>query len=146
MKVNYKHLIQSYRGKLDGLVYYYHPGLERCLARKHVIPRFTENNRRWRAIGRNLRDLQPSPGFRDDLRVYLYLRGRRPALPVFNGNLWNLFTTLMWAQARAADLDLETLTRAEIEALELPCRTVKTAVEAGLLPEVTGYELLVREL
>ena len=143
MKVKYRELIRSYRGKHDGLVYYYHPGLERCLARSYVVPKATENNRKLAAVARKIRDLEPSSGYRDDLKVYLQLLKRQPdrgrQLYV---NLWSLFTRLIWAQCRSAGLDPELVTREQI--VELPCRTVKTAVEAGLLAEVPGYALLTR--
>ncbi len=147
MKVSYKHLIKTYRGKKDGLVYYYHPGLKRFIARAYVVPKPTDNNRRFAAVVASLKALQISPGYVQDLKVFQHLLQSHAATEDYSlGTYWTLFTKLMWAQARSANLDLETLTRAEIEALDLPCRTVKTAVEAGLLPEVTGYELLVREM
>ena len=41
-------------------------------------------------------------------------------------------------------IELEAITREQIEANNLPCRSVKRAVEAGLLPRVGGYEMLDR--
>lgn len=147
MKVKYKELIRSYRGKMDGLVYYYHPGLRRCIAREYVKPRPTENNRRLAAVSANLRALEPAREYLQDLKVYRALVQQHPDTEHHvRGHQWILFTRLMWAQCRAAGLDPETVTRAQIEALELPCRSVKTAVEAGLLPEVAGYGLLTREM
>jgi len=43
-------------------------------------------------------------------------------------------------------LDLETISRAHIQYHDLPCRSVRRAVEAGLLPPVRGYEELDSEL
>ncbi len=146
MKVNYKEPIRTYRGKKDGLVYYYHPGLERSLAREYAVPRANETNRKLRAVTQNLQALNPSVGFRDDLKVYIYLLKSHAATEhVFRGHYWSLYLKLMWAMARQLDIDLEFITREQIFAQELPCRTVKSAVEAGLLASVNGYELLVRE-
>ena len=147
MKVKYKELLRSYRGKMDGLVYYYHPYLRRCIAREYVKPRPTENNRRLGAVSANLRALEPAWEFRQDLKVYRSLLLQHPGTEHYTrGNQWSLFTRLMWSQCRAAGLDPEFITRAQIETVELPCRSVKAAVEAGLLPEVPGYELLTREM
>lgn len=146
MKVNYKKPIRTYRGKKDGLVYYYHPGLERSLAREYVVPRATENNRKLRAVTQNLQELNPSPGYRDDLKVYIHLLKSHAATEhVFRGHYWNLYLKLMWAMAKVLNLDLEDITREQILTRELPCRTVKSAVEAGLLIPVSGFEMLVRE-
>jgi hypothetical protein len=38
--------------------------------------------------------------------------------------------------------DLKTLTRQQIYDDNLPCKSVKSAVEAGFLPEVLNYQLL----
>jgi hypothetical protein len=55
---------------------------------------------------------------------------------------------MLWAmQAKYPDLvNLSTITKDEIIAQDLPCRSVKRAVEAGLLPKIPGYEYLVREI
>ncbi|NLM90621.1 MAG: hypothetical protein GX179_05475, partial [Candidatus Cloacimonetes bacterium] len=38
------------------------------------------------------------------------------------------------------EIDLKTLTRQQIFADNLPCKSIKSAVEAGILPPVNGYE------
>jgi hypothetical protein len=146
MKVKYKHLIKSYQGKKDGLVYYYHPGIERCIAREYVVPRATENNLRMKAVAQNLKALNPSQGWREDLKVYLsLLKTHAKTENAFNGHYWSLYTKLMWQMARQMDIDLREITREQIYAQEMPCISVKRAVEAGLLPAVGGYEILDRE-
>ena len=145
MKVSYKNLIRAYRGKHDGLVYYYHPGLQRHLAREYVAPRSSESNRRIAAVARNLRALDISAGYRGDLRLYLrLLDSHADTEGTFRGNYWMLFTRLMWNLADCYCLDLETVTREDLAGL--PCATVKDAVEAGLLAQVPGCELLVRPM
>lgn len=44
------------------------------------------------------------------------------------------------------NINLVTLTREQIEIGDLPCRTVKQAVEAGFIPVVRDYEWLTHEL
>jgi hypothetical protein len=38
------------------------------------------------------------------------------------------------------EIDLKTITREQIYQENLPCISVKKAVEAGVLPQVNGYE------
>ena len=141
MRVTYQNPISGFRGKHGGLVYYYHPGLKRRIAREYVMPRLTENNRRLGAVTRRLRSLGIAEGYRDDLRVYLRLQDSHAATEGWcRGIYWLLFNKLMWSPALQRDLDLEFVTREQLAGL--PCATVKDAVEAGLLPRVPGYELL----
>lgn len=147
MKVSYKELLRTYRGKKGGMVYYYHPGVESYIAREYVKPRATENNRKAGAIMKNLKALNISDEYREDLNVYLkLLRSHTKTRHFMRGNQWSLFLKLMWSLAKIRDIDLEFLTRETIENQDLPCRSVKKAVEAGLLPRVGGYEVLTREL
>ena len=155
MKEFFKNMLQAYRGKCDGLVYYYNPRLNRMVARPHVKRRETEQNRLFAAIGANLKLIQPSEGFKRDLADYCdkYNRKARNYTRPLN-NWYNAFTKMMWALAKTHSLegltppeagtpiDLRTLSRADIESNDLPCRSVKRAVEAGLLEPVPGYELL----
>ncbi len=156
MKAILKNMMLAYSGKCDGLVFYYNPRLARVLVRSLPEAPITENNRRLARIARNLKALGLSPGFRLDLIHYteLYRRQYRDS----NCTSWyNLFNKLMWALAKAYSLegiplapgepgltpiDLETLTRAQIEAVNLPCSSVQAAVAAGLLPSVPGWERL----
>jgi len=136
MEVVFKNMLKAYSGKCDGLVYYYNSRLGRVLCRKHVIPRQNTHNRRMAAISHNLKALNPSPEFRQDLKLYAALYQDAP----LSGQ--NVYIKLMYALARVYGVDLATLTREQITELELPCATVKQAVEAGLLAPVPGYERL----
>ena len=167
MKAIFKNMIQAYKGKCDGLVYYYNPRLNRILVRPHVKPRPTEQTRRFASISKNLKALAPSEGFKTDLSVYVDIRNRKATR--LHGplqNWYNAYTMMMYALAKTysvealaeapeamggsasapTTLDLSTLTREFIYANELPCISVKRAVEAGLLSSVKGYELLTAEM
>jgi hypothetical protein len=147
MRAYFKNMIQAYRGTCDGLIYYYNPRLDRVLVRPYVKPRPTEHSRRFGRIASNLRALQPSPGFKGDLSVYVDVCNRRTAnADVILQNWYNAYTRLMWNLQRSAPeyIDLETLSREQIYANDLPCLSVRRAVEAGLLAPVNGYELLTR--
>ena len=143
MKVTFKNMIQAYQGKCDGLIYYYNPRLKRMLCRTYAKPRESTQNRRFATIAKNLRSLNPSEGFCNDLRVHADLYRRKN----FDGpnivTWYNAYLMMMYAMAGLyPQLDLEHITRADIEDGALPCRSVKRAVEARLLPMVKGYELL----
>jgi hypothetical protein len=61
---------------------------------------------------------------------------------------WSSFyMKLMYDMAKADNsIILSTLTREEIYTRELPCISVKRAVEAGLLPVVYDYQSFDREI
>jgi hypothetical protein len=147
MRAYFKNLIQAYRGTCDGLIYYYNPRMKRLIVRPYVKPRPTENTRRFGRIAANLRALEPSDAYKSDLSVYVDIHNRRTANEDVTLQNWYVaFTRMMWRLARAnpETIDLESVTRAYIELHDLPCRSVKRAVEAGLLEPVNGYELLTR--
>ena len=145
MKVYFKNMMQGFRGTCDGLIYYYNPRLDRYLVRPYVKPRPSEANRRFSAISRNLKAIQPSEAFKTDLNVYVDIHNRRNRRrPNSNlSNWYNVYMKIMYAlQAADPSVDLEFIERVHIEANDYPCRSVKRAVEAGLLEAVPGYELL----
>jgi hypothetical protein len=157
MKVHFRNMISGYRGKCDGLVYYYNPRLNRILVRPYKKPKPTEHTARFAAIGHNLKTLAPSEGFKADCSVYADLwnhsrRGRHSPIP----NWYNVYTKLMYALAKKYDgtqggenpivVDLSTITRTFIYDNDLPCISVKRAIEAGLLTSVNGYDLLTSEM
>jgi len=136
MNVLFKNILKAYSGKCDGLVYYYNSRLDRVLCRRHVIPKATAQNARMTLVSKNLSALAPSPDFITDLKYYAAIQRERQL------NWRNVYMKLMFALQRLYNVDLATLTRAEIEAQELPCRSVKQAIQAGLLDPVPGYERL----
>ncbi|MBW6514478.1 MAG: hypothetical protein K0B87_06965 [Candidatus Syntrophosphaera sp.] len=149
MRAYFKNMIQAYRGTCDGLVYYFNPRLNRIICRPYTVPRATGQNLRFAAIAKNLKALKPSDGFKADLGVYANLHnGLARNYDHRLQNWYNAFTRMMWNLARENPdtIDLATISRAYIELHDLPCRSVMRAVDAGLLPSVTGYELLNQEM
>jgi hypothetical protein len=52
----------------------------------------------------------------------------------------NLYIKMLFAlQKTDSRVNLLTLNRAQIYAQDLPCKSIKAAIEAGLLPEVANY-------
>jgi len=138
MKVFYKNLIKAYSGHCDGLVYYYDPQLERILCRRYVKPKATAQNKRLAEVMRNLKKLNLSEEYIIDLKYYVAMN-RKPGT---RQNWQNAFTKLMHALQRNYGVDLATLTKGAIYEQNLPCKSVKAAIDATLLPPVLDYERL----
>lgn len=147
MKVTLKHRIAAYRGECDDLVYYRNRRTGGLVARRYVKPAYSSSNHRLGAATRHLNALAPSPLFMKDLKLYieLYNSLRDPEEGLIN-NSRGLYVKLMYAQAKALGINIIDLTRELISSQQLPCRSVKCAVEVGLLTAVEGYERLTNEL
>jgi len=147
MKVIYKYGLGGYQGRMDGVVLCYNRYLGRAYARKMVYPKITEKNREFGSVTANLFKVKPSQGYRNDLYFYMT---RYRNLNEANMNLitWsNFYLKIMYNMAKADDsINLMTITREEIYTRDLPCISVKKAVEAGLLPVVYGYEDFAHEM
>jgi hypothetical protein len=144
MKVRMQFGQSPVSGKAGELVYCYNRRTGSMYARRYEYPELTENHHKMGGVARNLFSIQPSADFQYDCRTYAYLyasaRNNRGV------KIWtwsNCYLHLMYAMAKAvADIDLSTLTREEIYQRDLPCISVKRAVDAGLLEKVDGYERL----
>ncbi len=143
MKVTLKHRLGIYQGECDDLVYYYNSKLKTMVARRYTKPRASQSNARLSSNSKHLKALNPSAAFIADLKLYLLLHNSelKAGAKLIN-NHYALYTRLMYAQARALDIPVTELSRALIESAPLPCRSVKTAVEGGLIEEVEGYDRL----
>ena len=135
---------KAYSGKMDGLIYYWHPRFNKLLARR--LPEKTKPTaakQRFAQVSKNLRALQPSAAFQSDLLAYLQMLQADDYFP--NLNSWYLlFTKLMFAFGdRHPEIDIGILTKQEIIGNDYSCRSVITAVEDLLLPRVKGFETLV---
>ncbi|MDD4309732.1 MAG: hypothetical protein PHO32_05085 [Candidatus Cloacimonetes bacterium] len=142
MEVVFKNLLHAYSGKCDGLVYYYNRRLNKVIARRLPVTKPHKGNATLSAISANLKALNPSPDYITDLKLYTELfRMKESSICFYSWS--NVFRKLMFGMAKKYQIDLATLTRAEIVADNLPCISVKAAVEDGLLGEVHGYERFV---
>ena len=106
-----------------------------------------EKNLEYAAIAKQIKDINPSEGYRNDFRNYLnLLRDRDDSVRV--PSWYSLFVKMMWAmQAKYPEqVNLKTITKAQILEQQLPCLSVKTAVEDGLLTKVPGYQYLNKEI
>ncbi|MDD4309560.1 MAG: hypothetical protein PHO32_04210 [Candidatus Cloacimonetes bacterium] len=142
MKVSFQYGLAGYTGKAQGLVYYFDRRAGRVYARRNTYPRLTQENERVGSITKNLLALQPTAEYKENLSLYLMKYNslaKNYAKPLRS---WvNLFLKLMYAMAKAdPGINLRTISRTYIYDHDLPCISVKKAVEAGLLPEVYDYQ------
>lgn len=104
-------------------------------------------NHDYRDISRQIKAIEPSEAYRSDFRNYLNVlreRDQEIRLPSW----YSLYIKMLWAmQAKFPELvNLKSISKAQIIEQDLPCRSVKRAVEAGLLPRIPGYEYMDREI
>lgn len=146
MKVQLEPYLWQLSGKRGDLVYCCNREQGGMYARRYVYPRLGEHNHRMGSATARIHALQPSEAYRLDLKDYLWQLCREHRYCRVRS--WSgLYVKLMYALAKAdPTVDLGTLSREEIYARDLPCRTVKRAVEAGLLPEVRGYQAYTAEM
>jgi hypothetical protein len=147
MKVLFKNLIGGYTGKADGLVLYYDRRLNKVIIRQKGKFTASDRHRKFAAVSANLRKLKPSELYKYDFKTYTDLYSRLRVNydhPV--SNWYNLYLKMMYKMAEIYALDLATLTREQIYNENLPCISVKTAVEAGLLPSVRNYANFINQL
>lgn len=148
MRAHFAWGINSYSGRQEGVVFCHYRRENIVLVRKYQYPTLTENNHKLGSITANLHSIQPSDGYKQDMKNYQW---RYNTLRENEGKTirsWvNMYLKLMREMARRdASIDLQTITRDEIYARDLPCISVKRAVEAGLLPVVYDYTHLDREI
>ncbi len=145
MKTKLKYCLSELTGTVDDLVLYRNRKTGKLLARRYCVPKPSAENTRMAETSRNLFALAPSEAYKADLKLYLLLHNELSHKPFHS---WvNLYMTLMSRLAKAYPaIDLKTLTRNDIIANDLPCRSVSRAVQAGLLDSVSGWDKLVAEI
>ncbi|PKN78978.1 MAG: hypothetical protein CVU48_06625 [Candidatus Cloacimonetes bacterium HGW-Cloacimonetes-1] len=141
MKVTFQYGLAGYTGKADGLVFCYSRTLGRVYARRNTYPRLTPENERVKSITSSLFAIQPSKAYCDDLRFYISRYNSLRENHAHPVRSWpELYLKLMYKMAKTIpNIDLFTMTREYIYEHELPCISIKSAVEAGLLPAVYDY-------
>jgi hypothetical protein len=142
MKVHFNHPTQGYSGKCDGAVYYFNRRLQTSMMRLYVRPEESSANLRVKAVMANLKQIEPSEGYKQNFKDYLFKYNdlkdnRQKRMLTWN----NLYIKMLYAMQKAnPEADMTTLSREQIYAEDLPCQSLCKAIEAGLLPEVDGYE------
>jgi hypothetical protein len=143
MKVYLKRNLAGYTGTVDEAIFYYNPKIRKTLMRPYRYPTLNHNNERTVSIMANLKALNPSQGYKANLSDYvMYYNERKEFYDKPMVGWSNAWLKLMFALQKMmpAEVDLRTITRQQIIDQNLPCRTVKDAIEAGLLPPLPDYE------
>ncbi len=143
MKVKTRSIPGDLTGKVDDLILYRNRSGNKLYARKRFSLENHPSHAPFRTAQQAIYALGPSEGYKQNLRDYLTAYNLLPQNEGREAHAWNnLYNKLMFAMQRQTGIPLATLTREIIEEQNLPCRSVKTAVEAGLLPMVKGVERL----
>jgi len=143
MKVTFKWGLTGYSGTVDDAIYYYNPKLKLCLMRDYVYPTLNHNNERTTSIMANLKLINPSRAYRINLMDYITYYNESKEYGHKPMNAWNnAWLKMMFAMQKAMPevVDLKTLTREQIYDQNLPCKTLKDAIDSGLLPKLDNYE------
>lgn len=148
MKVTFQYGLAGYTGKADGLVYCYSKQLGRVYARRNTYPKLSPENERVGTITAALFAIKPGKAFVNDLYNYRIRYNTLRENHQHPMRSWSaLYLKMMYNMAKdEPTINLRTITRGEIYSSELPCISIKKAVEAGLLPVVIGYEAFTQEL
>ena len=141
MRVKTRSIPGNLTGKVDDLVLYRHRYGNKLYARKVGVFVDHPGQEPFRTAQQAIYALGPSEGYRQNLRDYLIAYNLLPENEGREAHAWNnLYNKLMFAMQRQTGIPLATLTREMINDMDMPCRSVKAAVEAGLLPMVKGVE------
>ena len=143
MKVKTDFGITGYSGKAGRMVYYMIPGCTSLITRSCPDKiREAAQHGDYRIIGKNLKSIQPSTAYKNDFKVYTALYRGLANAEISIVSWHNLYIRMLWAMQRQGLADLKTITKQQIITENLPCRSVRAAVEAGFLAEVLNYQSL----
>lgn len=143
MKVTFKNMIHGFVGKADEMIYYTNKRTGKIYARKTFSFDKHSGQPPFRQAQKQIYLIKPSDEYKFNLYDYCLSYNELPenqAKQVFS---WcQIYNKLMWAMQKAmpAQVDLKTITREQIFEQNLPCKTLKSAIEYGLLPMVEGYQ------
>ena len=145
MKAYVKLMLPGFTGNMDDVVIYYNSHLNKYIARRKVIPKYTPSNDIIKDIFAFAKRIELSKGYLNDCREYIFQFNRKNRRQNRAMSTWpNVFMKVMRATMKSyPDLDLKTLTREEIIAMNLPCRNIFESVKAGYLEKVPKHETMI---
>lgn len=142
MKVKYSQRFKGFTGKSDGLIYYFDKKSGVTLARKEFTFQNHPGQPPFRSAQKQIYTIQPDKFYIYNLQDYLIAYNNLPQNELKPLRSWtNVYNKIMFAMQKAlpGQVDLKTITREQIYDQNLPCKTLKAAIDAGLLPKVKGY-------
>ena len=145
MKAYVKLMLPGFTGNMDDVVIYYNSHLNKYIARRKVIPKYTPSNDIIKDIFAFAKRIELSKGYLNDCREYIFQFNRKNRRQNRAMSTWpNVFMKVMRATMKSyPDLDLKTLTREDIITMNLPCRNICESVKAGYLEKVPKHETMI---
>ena len=141
MKCRTRNIPVGFTGTLDDMIYYTRRPNGRVYARRRFTLKDHPSHKPFANATRGIYALNPSREYRQNLADYMIGYNRLEANEAKPAQCWNnLYNKLMFAMQKQLGIALTGITREMIVQQNLPCQTVKAAVEAGLLPKVPDYE------
>ena len=144
MKAYVKLMLPGFTGNMDDVVIYYNSHLNKYIARRKVIPKYTPSNDIIKDIFAFAKRIELSECYLKDCREYIFQFNRKNRRQNRAMSTWpNVFMKVMRATIKSyPDLDLKTLTREEIIAMNLPCRSIYESINEKKKKKVRGYNKL----
>lgn len=141
-------MLPGFTGNMDDVVIYYNSKLGKMIARRKVKPKFTPDNSIVKEIHAFRRRIEVSEAYLNDCRRYIELFNQKYRRHGRAMSTWpNVYMKVMRAlKSQHPEIDFKTLSREDVIDQNLPCRTIASAVEAGYLEKVPGYEALTNAL
>ena len=135
MKAYVKLTLPGFTGNMDDVVIYYNSHLNKYIARKKVIPKYTPSNEIIKEIFAFAKRIELSDGYLNDCREYIFQFNRKNRRQNRAMNTWpNVFMKVMCAIMKSyPDLDLKTLTREEIIEMNLPADLLMIRLKSDIL-------------
>ena len=146
-KIHYKFGIETISGTLESLVHMPNKSLFGSYGRRWVYPKLTYNNHLKGSIMKNLAMIysECSSDYIADLKTYARRYFDQYIVstafdPVRSSYAHFVHMMYKWAASDPTHIDLETVTIADIVALDAPVITLVSAVDAGFLKPIEMYE------
>jgi hypothetical protein len=116
-----------------------------CIGRRWVMPIATPQQATFKAIAQNLTTIWKgaNPLYKADFKTYAHKFKTEHMSPYdFPPRSYAVFINMMyaWRDTDPTHIDLSTVTRADIISQSAPVKSVFDAVDAELMPTVTGYK------
>jgi len=148
MKAKLKVMLPGFTGNMDDVVIYYNAKLNKYIVRRKVTPKFTPDNSIVKEIHAFRRRINVSDSYLDDCREYIRLFNQKFRKQGRAMSTWpNVYMKVMRAlKEQYPAINFKTLTRQQIIDQNLPCRTIRAAVEAHYLEKVPDYDLLINQI
>ncbi len=144
MKVTFKKAISSYSGadRANDIVFSAYNGGAVCIARDYTKPKEMPQHLSFKANSDTIRNIwnQASAGYKANLQLYAYkyksLLRRTQLAP----SSYALFSKILYAYSKSEGIEVSTMDINSIRTSVI--KSIKSTVENGYLPKVSGYATL----